>query len=255
MAKRSTSVDFLENISTVTEQMQAKDQEVSHRRAEERGDVNTILMDRIKARETDTRPLNEKHAESLAESIAILGLIEPLVVDQDKTLLAGGHRLAAVKLLQENHAEVFDQQFPNRLIPVRIMPFRAIDDAERALQIEVAENEHRRDYTPTEVRNIAEHLRKAGYQEVRGRPRQGEKPLMPALSVVIGKNRRTIQRYLHGPTVESRTDVQLYLKRARKSLQRWQKEASRDSKNRVLMESLPDFLELIDQLLVENNKY
>ncbi|MEM9807091.1 MAG: ParB N-terminal domain-containing protein [Cyanobacteria bacterium P01_D01_bin.56] len=254
MAKRSKTVDFLENISTVTEQMQVRDQEVSNRRAEERGDFNAVSLERIRPRDTDTRPLNENHVESLAESIAILGLIEPLVVDQDKVLLAGGHRLAAIKFLQENDAAVFGQQFPNKHIPVRIMPFRANDDAERALQIEVAENEHRRDYTPAEVRNIADHLRKAGYREGRGRPKQGEKPLMPALSVVIGKNRRTIQRYLHEPTVENRTDVQIYLKKARRSLKNWQKEAPRNSQNTALIAKLPEFLELLDQLLAENNK-
>ena len=253
MAKRSATVDFLENISAVTEQMQVRDQEVSSRRSEERGDLNALPFDLIRSRDMDTRPLNEKHVESLAESIATLGLIEPLVVDQDKTLLAGGHRLAAIKFLQKSDLKAFNQQFPNKLIPVRIMPFKADDDTERALQIEVAENEHRRDYTPAEVRNIADHLRQAGYQEVRGRPSQGEKPLIPALSVVIGKNRRTIQRYLHGTTIESRTDVQLYLKKAKKSLQRWQTEVPKDPKNMVLIERLPEFLELIDQFLSESN--
>ena len=254
MAQRSTTVNFLEDISAVTEKMQIRDQQVAHRRAEERGDFNTVSIDRIRLREMDTRPLNEQHVENLAESIAILGLIEPLVLDQDKVLLAGGHRLAAIKLLLESDASVFSQQFPNKDIPVRMMAFRAVDDTERALQIEVAENEHRRDYTPAEVRNIADHLRKVGYREVRGRPSQGEKPLMPALSVVIGKNRRTIQRYLHEPTVKSQTDVQLYLKRARKSLKNWQRKAPKNSQNAVLIKKLPDFLELLDQLLRESNK-
>ena len=252
MVKRSATVDFLENISSVTEQMQVRDQEVSSRRAEERGDLNAIPFDLIRLRDMDTRPLNEKHVESLAESIATLGLIEPLVLDQDKTLLAGGHRLAAIKFLQKSDPKAFNQQFPNNLIPVRIMPFKADDDTERALQIEVAENEHRRDYTPAEVRNIADHLRKAGYREGSGRPKPGEKLLMPALSVVIGKNRRTIQRYLHGATA-NQTDVQVYLKRARQALQCWKKEVPKDSKNLVLIERLPDFLELIDQLLAESN--
>ncbi|MEM8614151.1 MAG: ParB/RepB/Spo0J family partition protein [Cyanobacteria bacterium P01_H01_bin.105] len=255
MVKRSKTVDFLENISAVTEQMQVRDQEVSSRRAEERGDLNAISIERIGLREIDTRPLNEKHVASLAESIAILGLIEPLVVDQEKTLLAGGHRLAAIKLLKDHDAAVFDQHFPNTLIPVRIMPFKANDDTERALQIEVAENEHRRDYTPAEVRNIADHLRKVGYREGTGRPKQGEKLLMPALSVVIGKNRRTIQRYLHGSTEESRTDVQKHLKKARRALKNWQTEAPRNQNNAVLIEKLPEFLDMLDQALAKGTEY
>jgi len=58
-----------------------------------------LLLDAIKPRSQDTRPLNEAHVESLAESIAVLGLIEPLVTDQSGRLLAGGHRLAAIALL------------------------------------------------------------------------------------------------------------------------------------------------------------
>lgn len=255
MAKRNTTVDFLENITAVTEQMQVRDQEVSNRRAEERSDLNTVSIDRIRLREMDTRPLNDKHVESLAESIAILGLIEPLVVDQDKVLLAGGHRLAAIKFLQKNDAVIFSQQFPKNHIPVRIMPFSAANDAERALQIEVAENEHRRDYTPAEVRNIADHLRNAGYREGTGRPKQGEKLLMPALSVVIGKNRRTIQRYLHGSTEARRTDVQKHLTKARRALKNWQTEAPRNPQNALLIEKLPEFLDMLDQALVKGTEH
>ena len=56
-----------------------------------------------------------------------------------------------------------------------------------ALQIEVAENEQRRDYTPTEVKAIAERLKASGYTEVQGRPKKGQKPLMPALAVVVAQ--------------------------------------------------------------------
>ena len=38
-------------------------------------------LDKILNRETNTRELNQIHVEALAESIAVLGLLEPLVLD------------------------------------------------------------------------------------------------------------------------------------------------------------------------------
>ncbi|MEL6821473.1 MAG: ParB N-terminal domain-containing protein [Calditrichota bacterium] len=254
MAKRAKAVDFLQELTEVSQQMQDKDQEVLSRREEEIGELNAVSIDRLQEREIDTRPLNEKHVLDLMESIEALGLIEPLVVDQDKVLLAGGHRLAAIKLLQEKEAETFENHFPNKLIPVRIMSFKATDEPERALQVEVAENEHRRDYTPAEVRNIAEHLRAAGYREGRGRPKSGEKLLMPALSTVIGKNRRTVQRYLHESESKNRTDVQIYLKKAKKSLKSWQEKAPKKKANQKIMKAIPEFLELIEEVLAAEGK-
>jgi hypothetical protein len=47
----------------------------------------------------DTRPLAARHVVDLAESISVLGLLEPIVVEPDGSLLAGAHRRAAVQLL------------------------------------------------------------------------------------------------------------------------------------------------------------
>jgi len=52
-------------------------------------------------RDADTRPLTARHVVELAESIAVLGLLEPVVLDTSAHLLAGGHRLAALQLLAE----------------------------------------------------------------------------------------------------------------------------------------------------------
>lgn len=252
MARRSKKVDFLENLSAVTEQMQDKDREANLRREQERGELSTLPLERIKNRESNTRTLNTQHVESLKESISTLGLIEPLAVDQSKVLLAGGHRLAAIALLLKTEPETFETHFPNSAIPVRVMPFSAEKEPDRALQVEVAENEYRRDYTPAEVRGIAERLVAAGYKDVKGRPKKGEKVLMPALSTVVGKNRRTIQRYLHGDSKKSRTDVHLFLKKAKKSLESWQKQSNQDSSARQeLKEQLPHILSLLDAVIEE----
>ncbi len=58
---------------------------------------------------SDTRPLNPRHVESLAESIAVLGLIEPLVLDNQGRLLAGGHRLEAIRLLKSQQVEIYQK--------------------------------------------------------------------------------------------------------------------------------------------------
>lgn len=231
-----------------TEKFTAKDREAEERREDERGSLSSINLDRIKLRASDTRKLNEKHVASLMESIAALGLIESLAVDQDKVLLAGGHRLAAIKLLQETDRESFDRHFPNNKAPVRIMPFQAAEDAERALQVEIAENEHRRDYTPSEVREIANHLRDAGYRDSGGRPKEGEKALMPVLSVLIGKNKRTIQRYLSDTnSTKTTTDVAVYLTKASKALKQWGKHAKKSKRNKELLENLPNILSMIEE--------
>ena len=64
--------------------------------APEASALSTLPLDRIQLRETNTRELQQQHVAALAESIAVLGLLEPLVVDQGGRLLAGGHRLAAI---------------------------------------------------------------------------------------------------------------------------------------------------------------
>jgi hypothetical protein len=55
-------------------------------------------------KDADTRPLTARHVVELAESIAVLGLLEPVVLDTAGHLLAGGHRLAALQLLAEPNA-------------------------------------------------------------------------------------------------------------------------------------------------------
>lgn len=143
----------------------------------------------------DTRPLNPAHISELAESIAAVGLIQPIAVDSQGHLLAGGHRRAALELLEQEqparYAELFSQG-----VPVRVFEFDAAEDADQAIAIEAAENEKRRDYTPAEVRELADRLVQAGYSNSSGRPKKEQKALVPALMTIVGKSRRTVQRYL-----------------------------------------------------------
>lgn len=144
----------------------------------------------------DTRRLNLSHIDELVESIAALGLIHPLVVDQQYHLLAGGHRRAALHKLCETEPALFSRIFPDHKIPVLICHIDAELDTKRAIAIEAAENEKRKDYTPQEVRALADKLIQAGYKSTRGKPARGTKALQPALAKIIGKSKRTVQRYL-----------------------------------------------------------
>jgi ParB family transcriptional regulator, chromosome partitioning protein len=143
----------------------------------------------------DTRSLNQPHVEALAESIAAVGLIQPIAVDIKGNLLAGGHRRAAIFHLSVFNPEAFDTHF-SQGVPIRRYDFDASQDTEMALAIEATENEKRRDYTPEEVKDLAERLKLAGYNYTSGRPKKGQKSLIPSLSVIVGKSDKTIRRYL-----------------------------------------------------------
>jgi ParB family transcriptional regulator, chromosome partitioning protein len=158
----------------------------------------TLSIDNITDRaEGDSRPLNPAHIEELADSIAIVGLIAPIAVDSQGRLLAGGHRRAAILLLRERDPDAYAKQFLNGQVPIRRYDFDSQIEPEKALAIEASENEKRRDYTPAEVRAIADRLRAAGYRDAPGKPKKGEKALRPALELIIGKSIRQVRRYLN----------------------------------------------------------
>jgi ParB-like chromosome segregation protein Spo0J len=83
---------------------------------------------------------------SLAKSIRDVGLLHPLVVRQDMTLVAGRRRLDAIREL--GWAEV----------PVNVVD--GLDDALLALRAERDENTCRKDFTPSEAVAIGEALEK-----------------------------------------------------------------------------------------------
>ena len=78
--------------------------------------------------------------EGLASSIKALGQIQPIVINKDRRLIAGGRRLAAMKLLGRETiaATVFD-----------------LDDID-ALQVERDENDQRKSPTKSEMVALAE---------------------------------------------------------------------------------------------------
>lgn len=190
--------------------------------------LELVLVDAIRARPAgDTRLAGAEHVLELSETIAAVGLLQPLAIDNARHLLAGLHRLEACRLLllprdrrleyllaldggdrldpEETADRVAVLPAPKDLegplaagkVPCRVL----VDlDAERdpaaALAAEAAENTARKDYTPAEVQALAQRLRAAGYRETGGRPRRGEKALRPALEMVLGVSKNTARRML-----------------------------------------------------------
>jgi len=154
------------------------------------------ILDRF---DGDTRAVTPSHAEALADSIAAFGLIQPIVVDRHHRLLAGGHRRAAVAHLRREDVAAYERHFSEG-VPVYVYDCDASSQPQLALAIEVSENEKRRDYTRAEAIQMATRLRGLGYsyRETAGAPRAGERMLIPALAVMIGKSEKTIRRYLQG---------------------------------------------------------
>lgn len=183
-----------------------------------------LPIERITARPGgDTRAVDPFHLLGLAESMAAIGLLEPVVVDARDHLVAGAHRLAALRVLaSDRRLETFVTYLPApltaarqaevkarlaalpadpgpwRLVPVHRLGLDAVADPAGALAAEVAENERRRDYARGDIHALAERLKGAGFKHTRGRPKAGEKSLIPALEVIVGKSKATLWRALTG---------------------------------------------------------
>jgi ParB family chromosome partitioning protein len=157
-----------------------------------------IPLDQITTSALRTRDVNERHVVALAESIAAFGLIHPPAVDRSNRLLAGAHRLAALRWLQEHSNTRFLELFPEG-VPVWRMDLDANSDVDLALAVETTENEQRRDYSLAEILKLADRLKAAGfhYTAEGGRPKTDARPLMPALEIIVGKSVRQLRRILN----------------------------------------------------------
>lgn len=257
MARRRPKTDLWNAAHDTAQRLHTQDLEMSEKADQERSQRASLPFSQIQDRLLDTRQLRQDHIDQLAESIAVLGLIEPLVVDIGGRLLAGGHRKAAILQIKEQKPEAYSQQFPDDMIPVRVMPFDADEESDRALQVEISENEKRRDYTPAEVRSLAVRLRTAGYSDTSGRPTRGEKRLRPALEVIVGKSLRSVRRYLteeqqEKPVQVGQVSKQTVLRQAKTALEKWLSvpEAERQSSaEKRLAAKISQVLKLLDQNL------
>jgi len=185
----------------------------------------------IRLRPEDTRTPKAEAVLAMAESVAAVGLLQPLAVDRVRRLVAGLHRLEACRVLLTFSTAArldclrplpgFDkldpkdtaarlQALPDRdalpaplnetFIPCRVLlDLDAEKDPGAALAAEAAENTARRQYTRKEIAALAARLVAAGYRDAPGRPRKGEKSLRPALALVLGVDLSTVRRNLNEP--------------------------------------------------------
>ena len=192
--------------------------------------VNEIALESIELRpDGDTRMINFDHVFEIALSIHEVGLIEPIVVDRHHSLIAGAHRLWALKLLnmqtrgqtinrfkamarhmggldgyKKIHRKLDEniQRLPLEVtynferVPVRVYDFDVQENIDQALQIEISENAQRRDYTSEEVLSLYHLLITKGFTDSRGRPKQGQRPVKPMIATIIGQSVRTVKRKL-----------------------------------------------------------
>lgn len=110
---------------------------------------------------------------SLADDIEDRGLINPPVVTPDYELIAGERRLRALKKLDYKQIEV------------RVM---SVEDYEHQLQIEISENEERKDFTYSEKMDYAKQLERIESKKAKQRKENNLKNNKP-LDKVPGPTR------------------------------------------------------------------
>jgi ParB-like chromosome segregation protein Spo0J len=216
--KSELSLDrFHERAAMDVAVMKSYDQQVNQ-------NLKLLLLDDIRDRPGgDTRPLNEQHIQALAESIAVLGLITPLTVDQSGHLLAGGHRRAALHRLASEQPDLYQALFPEG-IPVRVLDLDASRDSVEALQVEIEENTQRRNFTIAEIKEAARKLEAAGYTRLKGRPKAGEKSLKRELAKVFRLSEDRIQKILNDVSQKGRRTPTFSSNEAILTLEKWLKQ-------------------------------
>ena len=100
------------------------------------GGLMQIPIEKIKVRQRARKEFIE--IEELAESLNRVGLLNPIIVDQNKVLIAGQRRLEAAKKLGW------------KTIEARVL---SVEDESLALDIEIEENVQRQQFSNEELLN------------------------------------------------------------------------------------------------------
>ncbi|MBM9577916.1 ParB N-terminal domain-containing protein [Leptospira sp. 201903070] len=104
------------------------------------------VKNRIRKDLGDLRPLKE--------SIQKLGLLHPILIDLDNTLISGERRLESVKLLGWEYVDV-------RIVDIR--------NKKERVQMEAEENNIRLEFTSEEQERVQELLKRYSYSTIFGR--------------------------------------------------------------------------------------
>ncbi|NJM98457.1 MAG: ParB N-terminal domain-containing protein [Phormidesmis sp. RL_2_1] len=196
----------------------------------------------------DSRTIDSSHVAELADSITAIGLISPIAVDRNGCLLAGCHRRAALAMIKSSNTKAWNQHFPEDRVEVKVFDFDSAAEPSRALDIEVEENQQRKDYSPEEIRLLAERLKGAGYQDYPGRPPKGVKTLTRALTELTGKSTRTVKGHLAEETHAKRIaaiQLETLINRAIKAIEKVGDHSEFSEEEREFLQSAIDKLSKI----------
>ena len=152
-------------------------------------------------------PVSQDHVGELEADIAEHGLIAPIAIDQDNQLLAGRHRLAAIKQLRDNNPEAFAQQFPNEQVPIMRLTLNR-EDKLAEMKTLVAENSIRRTWSATEVQSIINLLVEQGYRNAAGRPPKGQVTAREMAAQLCGRSKawvKLVTSNVHAKDTKPRT--------------------------------------------------
>jgi hypothetical protein len=195
------------------------------------GAVEVAIGD-VQPREAgDSRPIMPAHVVTMMESIVVLGLLENLVVSTKGRLLAGAHRLTALRFLmiaddaaraalftkcmgygegaklpdgvkdlvervRTIDAATFQAANPEGLVKVLVVD--VTDDADHALAVEVAETAIRKQYGKDQIVALFHRLILSPRYTCRpGRPAAGQESAYVALAAVVGLSVKHLKRIVN----------------------------------------------------------
>ena len=154
-----------------------------------------VDLDHITEMSTYTRTLREDHIKELTDSIATIDLEVPLVLITGNQLVAGRHRLHALRRLKDTKPERYDELFPSG-VPAMLYDIGENPDTNAVLALELTENAMRRNLSPEERLRVLDNLRKQGHQLKRGRHKPDGSHLIPKLMEMLGVSKATVSRLL-----------------------------------------------------------
>ena len=156
--------------------------------------VATVQLDHIKAWSHAIREPDAPQTLALRLSIRDHGLLEPLVVDSRNVLVAGSHRLAAIKDLRESDPAIYKKRFPGGMVPVNRLAFDADEFPIEAIAASVAENQKRQALDADAIKRIKEHLQNdLSIHFGPGRPKNGQRAASTILSEAFKRSPRQIR--------------------------------------------------------------
>jgi hypothetical protein len=184
----------------------------------------------------DLRRVNLEHMIAIAKSVLQFGSLSPINVDTNHHLITGRHNLFACRLLalppeerkpwvnnRIDAGDIIGKLTPNKEdellsldrrppeIEACINEFDSAKYSEYARQLEVIENEKRKNLEKEEVINRYKELAAMGYRSAVGKPKIGEITITSIIEREFGINAKTIWRYMNSDTAKEKARPTSYI--------------------------------------------